>query len=211
MLSGHQKYGGGSMSAGRDASNLTVRLDRAMSCVVLVVALVVGAWFVRQFWMGSVQPPPNAPSPVVGAVLPTLEDWSWASSERHLVLVLSTNCRYCIDSAPFYRQLAALKKSDALDTTVVAAFPESPQSIEQFLGSNGIELPFVAGVGLSDLQVKATPTVILADREGRVLNVWVGQLSQGRVDEVIKTVQIAPRVSELKPTNIDLVSLIGPR
>ena len=118
-----------------------------------------------------------------------LDGVSWGRADRTLVLALSTRCRYCNDSADFYRRLAPV--AAAAGVPVVAVFPQSidearAQWASQNLPLTGVDFTQVSGGGLP---VSGTPTLILVDRKGVVLRAWAGKQPASGEAEIIHAVQ----------------------
>jgi hypothetical protein len=99
---------------------------------------------------------------------------------------MHVGCPYCEDSIEFYERLSALERSRAITAHVVAVFPESAVDIRRALAGRLSAVQTLQRVDLRRLRVVATPTVMLVNSQGRVLNVWVGQLSPSGEAAVIK-------------------------
>lgn len=106
------------------------------------------------------------------------------------VVVLSSNCGFCNQSADFYRRLAALRTPS----------PERPFKTV-FVGMSGRDdaAAFVKAHGLpADLirpsprdvlaRVPGTPTLVLVDGKGRVTSSWIGKLTEAQENEVLQAV-----------------------
>jgi cytochrome c553 len=120
-------------------------------------------------------------APLTAAALRT--GWNgWGAgggSERTLVIVLQRNCSFCLESMPFYRGLVANRGSarDALQLVVVA--PSRDGDVASYLASMGMQPDIVAYDNGSALPgVRVTPTLLLADPRGVVLEEWTSKLSE---------------------------------
>lgn len=178
---------------------MTVRSDTianlALTIMCLVVTYAVSDRFIFSNLPGSRTEPTSGyqtGEPVTTAV----DQLRLGRARLSAVVVLSNTCGFCVDSAGFYRRLAALeaKAGGGFQTL--------------FLGIRGIDdaTAFVLQHRLDpkqtrptppDVQVKVpgTPTLLLVDSQGRVTRSWVGKLTTGQESEVITEVsRVVPGV-----------------
>jgi hypothetical protein len=120
---------------------------------------------------------PQAGSPV------TVPGVEWARGDRTLVLVLQKGCHFCSESARFYRRLA--RESQGKGVQLVAVLPQDVPTARGYLGELGVDIPEVKSASLDSLRVPGTPTLILVDRAGRVVDSWVGLLPPDREEDVL--------------------------
>jgi hypothetical protein len=115
---------------------------------------------------------------------------------RTLVLALSTTSPHCSDSAEFYRRL---ERERAKDVRLVAIFPEFvPLAIaRKYLQDEGVHVDEVQQLFLEDIGINGTPTLILLDDSGTVLDAWLGKLPPREEDEVIIAVKRPPELHDL--------------
>jgi len=99
------------------------------------------------------------------------------------VLVLSTSCKYCTESLPFYRRLTEQNAAER-KLNIVAAFSQEPPEASKYLIKNEISVDQVVKAEAAEIRVRGTPTLILTDRNGIVLDLWAGKLSPGMENEV---------------------------
>lgn len=114
-------------------SNLNRKIEIAANLAILVVAILLAAFLVKNYFhagdLSATQRPPQGRQTqiAVGSRLTSL-DVDWHKSKQTLVLALSSNCHFCTDSAPFYRTLLQNKK----DTRVVAVLPQTVEDANQY-------------------------------------------------------------------------------
>jgi hypothetical protein len=161
-------------------------LDVAANVAILCVCILIGVIGVKKFLLSD--PRNVVDMPKKGSQI-ELDGVSWGRADRTLVLALSTRCRYCNDSADFYRRLAPV--AAAAGVPVVAVFPQSidearAQWASQNLPLTGVDFTQVSGGGLP---VSGTPTLILVDRKGVVLRAWAGKQPASGEAEIIHAVQ----------------------
>lgn len=109
----------------------------------------------------------------------------WTKYDLNVVIVLSTNCKYCTDSLPFYRRLL---KAVAAGSRVrsLAVFPQTETNPTKYLSENGLNVVEVRRVSLRALGVTGTPTILFVDRRGIINETWTGKLSTARENRVIR-------------------------
>lgn len=113
-----------------------------------------------------------------------VEDIDWKSSKKTLVLYISTTCHYCDESSPFYQRLVE-KYVDDTSMKIVAILPQTVEEGKDHLRSLGLKINDVYSAQLSSIGVNATPTLLLADDAGVVLDMWRGKLSNEREKDVL--------------------------
>jgi len=114
-----------------------------------------------------------------------LPDIDWKNNKRTLLLALSTTCHFCTDSSPFYVRLT----KEARSAHLIAVFPQSTADGRQYLNRHGVGIEDVHQSTLGSLGVQGTPTLILVDDKGVVLNSWVGKLPADKEAEVLSQLE----------------------
>ena len=94
---------------------MTVRI---LNIAILLVAIVLSAVLVRKFFF---LPAPNSDYRIAIDAKLSIDGINWADSERTVLVALSEECRYCSESAEFYRRLAAGIASQT-NTRLIAVF-----------------------------------------------------------------------------------------
>ena len=164
---------------------LPTKIELLANIAIVIVAILLAFVLVDRYLLRSSPPKPNAPQAM--SVKPgtklSFPDASWEKSGKTLLLVLSTTCRYCTESAPFYQQLAQ-RKGSRDDVRIMAVLPQSPDEARKYLSDHGITVDQVRQAALGDVQAKATPTLIMVDKNGSVIESWVGKLPPEKEAEV---------------------------
>lgn len=114
-----------------------------------------------------------------------LPDVDWAKNGQTLLLVLSSGCHYCSESAPFYQRL--VKGSDI---SRIALLPQPVDEGKQYVESLGITVNEVRQVRLDSLRVPGTPTILMVDGAGVVTDSWFGVLSPEEETALLARVQM---------------------
>jgi hypothetical protein len=162
---------------------MKTKIEVAANIVVILLAVVIGTVFIRDRFA---TPAPQSSEVKAGDKLLGLDGWNWGAHDRTLVLVLRKGCHFCEDSAPFYQRLVAKQELDAQNTAIVAVFPDNADAVKEVVQSEGLAVQALAGVPLEKLKVPGTPTLLLVDRNGTVLNAWMGMLSPKQELEVMR-------------------------
>ena len=112
--------------------------------------------------------------------------YDYASNKRTLILVLRYGCRYCDESLPLYKRLLELRREGQIrGVNMLAIFPDNPTVAKSVLDEEGLDISFIPSVNLAQLRIPGTPTLLLMDDKGSILEVWVGKLSEGKELDLI--------------------------
>jgi len=111
---------------------------------------------------------------VAGTPLKGIDKGAFRDADLSMVLVFSTSCSACRASLSFYQRLA---QSAAGHTGVkfLVAVTDSIDDAGKILDAHGIAAPTLR-VDAAVMDIVGTPTLVLCDREGRILNSWLGKL-----------------------------------
>lgn len=167
--------------------SLSAKIETIANVATIVVALLISTVLIKAYVL-PVQPRPiGTPSLITPGK--TLDGRSlgvdWAKNRRTLVMAISTTCRFCTESAPFFRRLA-----DEIRTVrLVAVMPQSASEAQSYLRSVGVQVDQVKQASLGALGVRATPTLALVNDAGVVTDVWVGKLQPDQENQVLDTLQ----------------------
>lgn len=148
----------------------------ALSIVLILVFIQRGSLFAP----ATAQRTP-APALAVGETL-QVPGASWRSQGSTLTLALSSGCRFCNESAPFYRRLVSRARQLNLD--VAALMPEDTATARRYLDERSLEVPTVHLLDAT-AKISAFPTLVLLGPGGVVRDVWVGKLNVSQEDAVI--------------------------
>jgi hypothetical protein len=111
-----------------------------------------------------------------------------ATSRGTLVLALSTTCKFCAESVPFYQHL--LQSADnTLALPIQAVFPNSESDVSDFAKKVGANLSAASAQDFRSLHIYGTPTIALVDSSGKVRKIWKGMLSKDQEHEILEVVQ----------------------
>lgn len=159
-------------------ANISVIAVAALGCILLAKTLLPG-----ERGRSSNLPGTSLPIPEIGTVV-SLPEVAWSSHKQTVILVLSTQCRFCADSAPFFRKLAERARERG-DTGMIALFPQDPQEGADYLQSLNVPVDQIIQAPIASAGARGTPTLILADEHGSIMKSWVGRVSAEREPELL--------------------------
>ena len=166
-------------------------LDKITHICLISVSLVALYVLIDQKIVHSGQEPRRStPSDFIGRRL-DLPEISWPTHRRSVVLAISSHYKYCIQSTPLYRSLgsAAAAKNGPGNGALVVVTVEPVETMEAFLAQQAIVATKVLHVDFDSLKVLSTPTLLLIDAQGKVVDAFVGLLPPGKTDIPIKFLQ----------------------
>jgi len=161
--------------------NAARKIEIAANIAIVIVACVAVLVLIRNYRASSSLPP----SIKAGTRL-ALKNENWSASSKNVVLAVSTTCRFCTESAPFYRALVEQCRRDHVRT--IAVLPQPLDQAEAYLKGEGVTVDEIRQTPLSEIEIAGTPTLMLVDNQGVVRNVWVGKLPEEREKEVLNRI-----------------------
>jgi thioredoxin-related protein len=189
------------------AGKLAKSIELATNVAIIIVAVLLSTVLIKNYLLPGVQPNANAPDPP--PTIPTgtkvsLQNVNWAENKRTLLMVLSDGCRFCTESADFYKKLAQ-ERAKHNDVRIVAVLPQEVDAAQAYLNRLGVSVDEVRQSPLNVVGVRGTPTLILVDDKGVVTGSWVGKLPAEKEVEVLNRLLVgqATRLDNLDPTHDD--------
>jgi hypothetical protein len=175
------------------------RLEVLANAAFLVVCVMVTAVLGRQLVWPAAPAAASAPARPAPAPRPVyqpgerieLAGVDFTKSDKTLLLVIRSTCKFCTESMPFYKDLAGGWASTS-NVRIVAVSPDDIPVSEAYLGQYAVKLTDVIKIPLSALKVRGTPTAILVDRSGVIKQMWPGLLDEIRQKEVIRAISGRP-------------------
>lgn len=167
------------------------KLDTAANVAIIVVCAMAAVALSLTIRDRMFPPrPPGAPPQVEkGEQFDQLKNVVPAGSDRALVVAVSPQCHFCNDSLPFYKTLVDQRNQKGSGVKFVAAVPNEAAKAEEsqkFTGA-GVQVDNMVHLDFASIKVPGTPTLLLVDKQGKVLDVWVGKLDGDREKEVLET------------------------
>lgn len=155
-------------------------LDTVANIAIIIACVALVSMVAKNmFFQPKPAPPPGAATK--GETLKALQGVLPAGSDRTLVMAVAPGCHFCDESLPFYKKLIDQRNEQKSSVKVVAAVPaqnpEETKTAEQtkFTGA-GVAPDQIVNIDFSSIKVPGTPTLLLVDNQGKVLDVWVGKL-----------------------------------
>lgn len=169
-------------------------LDTLANVAIIIVCAIAAFVLIRKEFFPP--PMPGAPPQVAkGEQYPQLKAVVPAGASRALVVAVQPGCHFCNDSMAFYKTLIDQRNQKASNVKVIAAVPtnDKPEEAQklaseesQKFASAGAQPDGMVNLDFSAVKVPGTPTLMLVDNNGKVLNVWVGKLDSGGEKEVLQ-------------------------
>jgi thioredoxin-related protein len=171
-------------------NNLHQTIQSAANIAIIIVTVLLAGVAVARY----MQPARSDPSTIARAesrkVTPgtkiQLANVDYGKSDKTLVMVLSTTCRFCTASVPFYQKLAQRKEGHE-DLRLIAVTPQSVDEAKEYLGKHGVAVDEIAQASLDEMDVSGTPTLIQVDKTGAAVRSWVGKLPPEKEAEVVQS------------------------
>jgi hypothetical protein len=161
------------------------KIELLTNLAILVVAVLLGVVLVRRYLLpGGGAVAPRADLRVAAGTKIPLPDVDWARNGHTLVLVLSRDCHFCTESAPFYRRLVN-ETAGRQDLHLVAVLPQDVEAARKYLEDEGVAIGDVRQAPVRSVGAQVTPTLILVDGAGAAQDSWVGKLEAPKEDEVL--------------------------
>ncbi len=134
-------------------------------------------------------PAPVSPNVAVGTVLEPTAEVTYGLSELTILVGLSSNCRFCEESMPAFRQLHEYVQSRAGRLRVFALALESLETLGTYLQKNGLTTfrPItVDRKAALAVIAAATPQVVVVNRSGAVMESWTGRITEAQMEGLVK-------------------------
>ena len=123
----------------------------------------------------------------VGAKL-SQPDIDWSKSNKNLILILSNTCRFCTESAPFYKRLVQ-EQTQRGTFYLTALFPQPVSDGQKYLHELGVDINEIKQLSPGAIRIRGTPTVLLVNSAGVVTEEWLGKLPPDKENEVLSRLQ----------------------
>lgn len=156
------------------------RLGLALNAAIVLAVLLLAGILVRRSYFATSAEYDYKIAPHAKLSIPGVD---WSAAGQTLLIALRKDCKYCAESAVFYRRLiSSLTKEGKV--RVIALFPEEETGTEAYLNELGIPISEVMSVSLNSLGMRNTPTLAIIDGAGVVSDFWVGKLPP-RIESVV--------------------------
>lgn len=174
-------------------TKLKAILEVITNVIVVLFAIVAIGVLVKNYFV------PNGKKISVaiskGTVFPAIAGVEYSQNTKTLILALNVDCRYCSRSVPFYNSLAqSQRQQNANKINIVAAFINNDAMlVKSYAEQKQLLVQAISGIDLDELGVHMTPTLILVDSAGKVLDSWRGELQPDGEREVFSALDLPYR------------------
>lgn len=175
------------MTKKADSRNVSQKLETTANISIVMTAvlfILCISWF---FLRHSTSSYGSRSSIQKGTKIP-FSNVDWSATRQTLLLVLSTHCKYCTASSAFYQRLLNRAKVTQ-NTRLIAIFPQAINESREYLAQQGVEIVTVQQLEPALLGIKGTPTLILVDADGSVIQSWEGMVPPEAESEVLASLK----------------------
>jgi thioredoxin-related protein len=162
-------------------------LDTAANIAIIVVCAIAAVVLIRNQFFPP-RPPGMPPQVEKGEQFEQLKAVLPAGASKTLVVAVSPTCHFCNESLPFYKKLVDQRNQKASPVKFIAAVPTPQVKDEEAkkFADAGVQPDGVVPIDFSAIKVPGTPTLLLVDNNGKVLDVWVGKQDAKGEKEILE-------------------------
>jgi hypothetical protein len=167
------------------------KLETIANGVIIITGFVAIWLFAKVLWPRTATDMATSPDAyVINETLPKPFPVDLSKADRTLLLILDSQCTYCTDSVPFYRELADRRVTRPNQARLVAVGFETAATLSSYLSKHGVHVDEVVHVTPDTFRVTGTPSLLLVDRRGRVKGFWKGVVPSNKRAEVLKSLDV---------------------
>lgn len=171
---------------------MLVRLLERVTYVALIAVSCISAWvLIKNQALTHGASRDSAVSPLRGETI-ALKDVIWERAPQTVVVVLSTRCHWCKESVPLYQKVSTLHKATKAAFQLIAVSADTEEELSRFLSANLIEVDKIIPAVEARLGIRATPTVLLVNRQGRVVSSWQGAMRSSDESAFLEILRKSP-------------------
>jgi hypothetical protein len=161
-------------------------LERCAYAVFILTCILLATLATRRYFVDTHEPRARE-GPGVGTLVTSRDAVGIGKADFVVLLGISTQCRFCEDSVPFYQTLRRTASQSRKRVVLVCASSEPTERVRGFLERNGLR-PDAIIVPPQDVPLLATPTLTLIDSSGKIVAAWVGRLSPAQERKVLSLI-----------------------
>jgi thioredoxin-related protein len=167
-------------------------LDTIANIAIILVCVIASVVLVNNFLQSRNQQQAGGPRPPEvekGEQLAAVKNVLPAGTDRALVVALQPGCHFCNESMPFYKKIIDERNKRGSNVKVIAAVGQEAAKAEeqQKMAEAGVQPDALVTLNFQEIKVPGTPTLLLVDNQGKVLEKWVGKVPEGDEDDVLAT------------------------
>jgi hypothetical protein len=112
----------------------------------------------------------------------------WQAAPFSVLLQISSTCRFCNESMPFYKQLITARQAKAAKVPLIVASGDAVAVMRKYLEDRQVIVDKVLHSRLESLGT-GTPTVYIVDSKGLVRRAFIGELDSSGEKELLSIVE----------------------
>jgi|SRR6266853_6227999 len=170
-----------------EKSKVKPYLEASTNVAVLTLVLVVLTVLAWGYFVNK-QRPAFQNGLQKGQSLTQLSNLDYSSAPQTLLIIMNTHCSFCAESMSFYKQLVKAQHENGNLSHIVAVFPNPESEVKEYLQQNQLQIDTIPNVDFRLLNVSGTPTIILTDNKGKILDFWIGKLPEETELQIIKVI-----------------------
>lgn len=166
------------------------KLERLTYICLITLCVVSAGTLINRDWLAhKAQKQMGSPVTLVGKKL-DIPGVTWSASQISAVVFLSTECRYCEASMPFYRRLVSEHRQTASSRVSLLAISFEPsESVNSHLTSEQVQFDHVYQIAQPNRLLPGTPTFLIVDKNGIIQRAAFGELPTSKEDEMLQIVK----------------------
>lgn len=157
------------------------KLEIAANVAIIVVTILLATVLIKNYLLNRDKGLPFVSDQLHAGTKLNFPNLDWSKDKLTLVIALSTTCHFCSESAGFYQKLA----KDPSHVRLVGVLPQTVGEAQKYLEGLRVSVSEIKQLQLSSLGVNGTPTLILVDHSGTVVDIWAGKLTSNEEVQVL--------------------------
>jgi hypothetical protein len=163
-------------------ANVRRILDVTANIAIVFLALIMSFVLVKEH---LVQRSASHPKPSIIGTRLSVDGVDWSKSNKTVVLAVSEHCRWCAASVPFYQELG---RRSSKNFRIVAVLVDPTSADRNFSAVVADFADETIHVPLPKMGINSTPTAMVVDSNGKVIDGWVGMLDKQSQDQLFKAI-----------------------
>lgn len=161
-------------------------LNRILNATIILIALFLCGVLVKKSFFDRAASYDYGLAPHAKL---TIDGIDWTKTDRTILVALGTDCKYCTESAPFYRRIVQ-GLADQANVRFIAVFSKKESGAEEYLKELGVSVSEFRYVSLASLGIRKVPTLAILDRNGIVTDMWVAKLPPRIESEIMQKLNL---------------------
>lgn len=174
-----------SLDTGVAMDKLYKRINLVLNLAIILVVILIGVVIAKNYLRPARSVSAHRDFRGTKVNLPGVD---WVRNEHTLLLVLDEKCRFCTESAPFYQRLTQAMATNSR-LRFIAVLPQDVAAGREYLHSLKVPVEEVRQSSLDAIGVEGTPTLILVNGKGEIMEAWAAKLSTEEETEVLKRLE----------------------